>query len=364
MRRRHLAIRLGLIGYLAAPSLPLVAQEGPKLESIPILMRQPEVDPAATLALLRESIPAARSVSCKPEKLQDRIRISGSTWRLDVFGDGSGAEFVDNDALDRGHYSGVKPGAAKSNDIIEANGRAFIERTLSRLIVLQPDERLVLATTARRTEGGVAPGGGNAYSAVVAYRVVFSREIGGIPVVGAGSKVTVTFLNDGSVASFRYDWPVYRHTGKMQTLAAPSEVLRRLQRITKIRTKAKIDHAVVAPPSLESFTGPIKLGAAAKLEDMKCGYYDPGFAVRDPAAPIQAGCYYHLLEFSGEGHYVTTAGYSGAVPAGASFEQDDRWPEVNVLRGLKTNEPKGRTAASSKKGQSVPPRPHAHAQDR
>ena len=359
MRPHHLAIRLGLIGCLVVPPLPLVAQERPKLNLVPILMRQGEVDPATKLALLRESIPATKSTSSEPEKLNDRIRISGGTWRLDVFGDGSGAEFADADALERAHSSGVQPDRAMSNDALEANGRAFVQRTLSRLIVLQPDERLVLATTARRTESGVVPGGESAYSAVVAYRVVFSREIGGIPVVGAGSKVTVTFLNDGSVESFRYDWPVYTRTGRVQAIAAPIEVLRRLQRVTGARMKAEVDRAIVAPPSLESITGPIKLGATVELQDMKCGYYDPGFALRDPAAPIQAGCYYHLLESRGEGRYVTTAGYSGAVPAGASFEPDARWPEVNVLRGLKTNEPKGRTAASSKKVQPVPPRPGA-----
>ncbi len=359
MRSHHLAIRLGLTGCLVALALPLVAQERPKLDSVPVLMRQREIDPTTKLALLRESIPAAKSTPSEPEKLKDRVRISGSTWRLDVFGDGSGAEFADADALDRAHSSGVQSSQAMSNQALETNGRAFVERTLSRLIVLQPDERLVLATTSRRTEGGVAPGGERAYSAVVANRVVFGREIGGIPVVGAGSKVTVTFLNDGSVASFRYDWPVYTRTGRMQAMAAPIEVLRRLQRVSGVRTKADVDRALAAPPDLGSITAPIKLGATVELQDMKCGYYDPGFALRDPAAPIQAGCYYHLLETRGEGQYVTTAGYSGAVPAGAPFEPDSRWPEVNVLRGVKPQEPKGGNAGSSKKVQPVPPRPGA-----
>lgn len=362
MRSHYLPICLGLTGCLAALTLPLVAQELPKLASIPILMRQREVDPATKLALLRESIPAAKSYTSEPEKLSDRIRISGSTWRLDVFGDGSGAEFADADAFERAHSSGVQPSQAMSNEALEASGRAFVERTLSRLIVLQQDERLVLAATSRRTEGGVAPGGERAYSAVVANRVVFSREIGGIPVVGAGSKVTVTFLNDGAVASFRYDWPMYTHTGRVQAMAAPIEVLHRLQRVSGVRTKTEADRALEAPPNLELITGPIKLGANVELQDMKCGYYDPGFALRDQAAPIQAGCYYHLLETRGEGEYVTTAGYSGAVPAAASFEPDTRWPEANVLLGVKTKEQEGRNAGSSKKIQPVTPRPGARDQ--
>jgi hypothetical protein len=359
MRLHYLAICLGLTGCLAALPLPLVAQERSKLASVPILMRQLEVDPASKLALLRESIPAAKASTSEPEKLNDRIRISGSTWRLDVFGDGSGAEFTDADAFERAHLSGVQASEVMSKEALEASGRAFVERTLSRLIILQQDERLVLAATSRRTEGGVAPGGERAYSAVVAHRVVFSREISGIPVVGAGSKVTVTFLNDGSVESFRYDWPVYTRTGRVQAMAAPIEVLHRLQRISGVRTKAEVDRELEALPNLESITGPVKLGPTVELQDMKCGYYDPGFALRDQAAPIQAGCYYHLLQSRGKGEYLTTAGYSGAVPAAASFEPDTRWPEANVLRGVKTEELKGRKAGSSKNVQPVPPRPGA-----
>lgn len=362
MRAHYRSIFLCLTGCLAALTLPLDAQERPKLASVPILMRQREVDPATKLALLRESIPAAKSNTSEPEKLNDRIRISGSTWRLDVFGDGSGAEFTDAEAFERAHSGAVQPSQAMSNEALEASGRAFVERTLSRLIVLQPDERLTLATTSRRTEGGVAPGGERAYSAVVAHRVVFSREIGAIPVVGAGSKVTVTFLNDGSIESFRYDWPVYTRTDRVQAMASPLEVLHRLQRVSGVRTKVRVDRTLEALPNLESITGPIKLGATVELQDMKCGYYDPGFALRDQAAPIQAGCYYHLLETRGEGEYVTTAGYSGAVPAAASFEPDTRWPEANVLRGVKTKEPQGRNAGSSQKVQPVAPRPGTQGQ--
>jgi hypothetical protein len=364
MRSRYLAVRGGLTGCAAALTLSLVvqAQERPKFASIPVLVRQQQAGPAATLALLRESIPAARSATSDPEELRDRVRISGSTWRLDVFGDGSGAEFADAAAFDRAHSTGVDPSRAMSNEALEASGRSFVERTLPRLIVLQQDERLVLAAASRRTEGGVAPGGERAYSAVVASRVVFSREIGGIPVVGAGSKVTVTFLNDGSVESFRYDWPVYRRTGRVQAMASPIEVLHRLQRVGGVRMKHELDRDLKAVPSLESISGHIKLGAAVELQDLKCGYYDPGFALRDRAAPIQAGCYYHLVETRGEGDYLTTAGYSGAVPAAASFEPDKSWPEANVLRGTKAKEPTGRTAGSSKKIQPVSPRPGAQGQ--
>jgi hypothetical protein len=242
-------------------------------------------------------------------------------------------------------------------ETLEARGRAFVEQTLGRVITLQQDERMVVATTSRRTEGGVAPGGRDARSAVVAYRIVFGREIGGIPVVGAGSKVTVTFLNDGSVESFRYDWPAYRSIGRDQALAAPAEVLRRLQRVLATRTGTEVYRAIEAPPRLDAIKGPIKLGTTVELQDMRCGYYDPGFALRDPDASIQAGCYYHVVDSRGDRDQVTSAGYAGAVPAGASVERDTRWPEANLLRGVKADEPKGSNGASSRKVHPVPPRP-------
>lgn len=348
---------LGLAGCLIAPCHSVIAQERSNLASVSVLERQHDGDPAAKLALLRESIAAARSTTSEPEQLKDRIRISGGSWHLDVLGDGSGAEFIDAEAFERAHANGVEPSQAMSSEALEAKGRLFIDQALSRLIVLKPDERLVLAAISRRTEGGVAPGGEHAYSAIVAQRVVFSREIGGIPVVGAGSKVTVTFLSDGSLESFRYDWPAYLRSGRNQTTLPPIQVLHRLQRIGGVRTNVDVDRRLDAPPTLEAITGPVKLGATVELQDMKCGYYDPGFAVRDPSAPVQAGCYYHLLETRGSGEYVTTAGYSGAVPAAASFEPDRRWPEIGVLRNMKAREPKGRDAGSSKKVLPVAPRP-------
>jgi hypothetical protein len=357
MRTHHKILYAGLIGGLAALTLPLLAAESQKAAPRPVLKLQRGVDPAAKLDVLRDVIPVAKASEAKPEKLKGSLRLSGATWRLDVFGDGSSAEFTDADAFARSHASGVQPAQAMPRIALEALGRTFIDQKLSRLIVLQNNERLVLAATSQRTEGGVDAQGKNAYSAIVANRVVFTREIGGIPVVGAGSKVTVTFLNDGSLESFRYDWPTYKPGARLQTLAAPIDVLRRVQRVSGVRTRANVDQALKSIPDLQSITGPIKLGATVTLEDLTCGYYDPGFAVRDPGAPIQQGCYYHVLETRGEGDFVTTTGYSGAVPAATVFQRDARWPEVNVLSGRKTKERKGRNAGSSKKVEPVPPRP-------
>jgi len=351
---------VGAVSWIAA-SAPwcLTAQEKPQnLDSIPVLTRESYGTPESQLGLLQGSVDALRSGASSPEKLKGRLRVTGGSWRMDVFGDGSGAEFLDTAASARAHGLGADPARLMSVATLESTGRAYVERSLSRLIVLPPNERLVLATTARRSEGGMAPDGSNAYSAVVANRAVFSREINGIPVTGAGSKVTVTFLNDGTVESFRYDWPKYTVSQRVQRMAPPAEIMRRLQRVVGLRTQRDLSQPVETPPSIASITQPIRLGSYVVLQDLKCGYYDPGFMNRDAAAPVQAGCYYHVVETRGEGEFVTTAAYSGAVPAAIAPEPDARWPEACVILGTKVKEePKGKAAGYGTKVQPVPPRP-------
>jgi hypothetical protein len=354
---------LCVISWLAA-SVPssLPAQDRPRvLDSMPLLRREPYGTPESQLGLLRDSVEVLRSGASAPQKLKDRLRVTGPSWRIDLFGDGSAAEFLDTAASARAHGLGVDPARAMSAATLESTGRAFVERSLARVVVFQPGERLVLEATARRTEGGVAAGGGNAYSAVVAYRVVFGREIGGIPVTGAGSKVTVTFLNDGSLESFRYDWPRYVASQKVQRMASPTEIIARLRRVVGIRTKSDLSEPVQAPPSIDLVTLPLRLGRYVELQDLKCGYYDPGFMSRDPASPVQAGCYYHVVETRGERELVTTAAHGGAVPSATEPEPDARWPEANVVLGSKGRyEPKPTDAGSGKNVRPASPRPKGY----
>ncbi len=207
-----------------------------------------------------------------------------------------------------------------------------------------------------RIEAGVAPDGSSAANAVVGNRIVFTREINGIPVVGAGSKVTITFLNDGSVVSFRYDWPTYVKTGRMQRLAPPAAILRRVQRSVGARTNYPTANAIRVP-SATSVTEMIDLGGNVQLERFACGYYDPGFMSRDAKAPIQAGCYYHVIHSQGPAEYATKAAYSGAVPAARLPEPDSRWPELVLLRGQRVYGLRAAPSAGPKTDvRPVPPR--------
>lgn len=362
MRTHHKTLYAASIIGAAALASPIAAAEVKTAAALPMLKLQRQADAATTLKALRDVVPEGKAADAKTERTKGRLRLAGATWRLDVFGDGSAAEFSDTDAFARAHASGVQAAQAMSREALQTMGQKFIDEKLSKLIVLGRGERLVLAATSQRTEGGVDTKGQNAYSAIVANRVIFTREIDGVPVVGAGSKVTVTFLNDGSLESFRYDWPNYRARAKAIKLATATEVLRRVQQVSGVRTNKDVNQELPPMSDLQAIKGPIKLGSKVELEDLTCGYYDPGFAVRSSSASIQPGCYYHVMETEGEGDYITRSGYSGAVPSATRFERDAAWPEVNVLRGVNSKASKGSDAGPATEVVPVPPRPASKGQ--
>ena len=300
---------------------------------LPILSRRSVRTPEATLSALTDSMRKLdQSFSVERatrEGQRGRLLMATNDWRLTIFGDGSAAEFVNLNASSKAHESRLEPSRKMSAEALQAAGRDFIARYLTDTIVLGPAERLEPELVSARMEGGVAADGTSAYSAVVANRVVFTREIDGIPVVGAGSKVTITFLNDGSLESFRYDWPEYAATDRLQATADITEILNRVSRTVGLRAQdlqREDEQSALSPEQARR--------GRTTLRRLACGYYDPGVMARDPDAPIQTGCYYHIVETRGEGDYITRAARSGAVPAGQRVEIDPRWPEAARILGL------------------------------
>jgi hypothetical protein len=300
--------------------------------SLPVLVRRSVRTPDATISSLMTSLTKVdQSLSVEKtsrESERGRVLVTGRDWRLTVFRDGSAAEFINQAAATRAHDKKAEPSRAMTFAQLQSAGRDFISRALADTIVLGPAERLEPELTSARMEGGVAVDGTSAYSAVVANRIVFTREINGIPVVGAGSKVTITFLNDGSVESFRYDWPQYTATERVQATADVAEILKRVQRVAGIRT----DRNFVRDSDKASAS--IELDGKATLQRLACGYYDPGVMAREAEAPVQAGCYFHVVYTRGEGDFITRSARSGAVPAGQRFEADRSWPEAAALTGI------------------------------
>jgi hypothetical protein len=234
--------------------------------ALPVLMRRSMRTPEATIASLITSLGRVdQSISVEKtsrESERGRVLVIGKDWRLAVFRDGSAAEFINHAATSRAHEIKAEPSRAMPIAQLEAAGRSFMARSLADTVMLGPTERLEPEATSARTEGGVAVDGTLAYSAVVANRIVFTREVEGVPVVGAGSKVTITFLNDGSVESFRYDWPQYTRTERIQATAPVAEILRRVQRVAGIRTDRDFVPRADHRPS-EAGSPPIDLGGRA-----------------------------------------------------------------------------------------------------
>lgn len=256
-----------------------------------------------------------------------KLRINGNNWSLEVTGDGSGAEFVDHQAEARAHALGKALSEKMSAAELEQNGRTFIASKLASRIMLGADEELVALRADYRTEGGMDLATGEVSEAAVANRIVFGRTIHGVPVVGNGSKVILTFINDGSLESFRYDWPKYLLTGT-QNVAAAGEILGRVQNVVGARSGVAAASQGVTAPSSEREAYPLELTPNTELQAMECGYYDSGSLAGHAMQSVQPGCTYRAVSHDGSG---MRTGLAGAVPAGSQFENDPAWLESGIL---------------------------------
>jgi hypothetical protein len=303
--------------------------QGVGTSSLPLLARQVG-NPDTTLATLLRSLHKDALPFVRDDK-SDRVRISGDNWHLEVIKDGTAGEFSDDAVRAKAFAQGAPTGL--SDAVLETAGRDFISKNLSGIIALQPGETLALEATTARTVGGHDSRGIESAVLTTGNRVLFTREINGVPVLGAGSKVAVTFLNDGSVESFSYDWPMYLATSRMQETASVGDILQRVQLVVGARAASRATQPVVLP-SNPSVSNPVDLGANMQLERFSCGYYDAGVVHRDPGAPVQTGCYYHAVHSALGAGIVLRAAFSGAVPAALQAEADSRWPEAMLLRGV------------------------------
>lgn len=292
--------------------------------SLPVLHRAGAASPANVAALL-----SARFCSdcfSRATTQSNELRINGSHSSLTVTADGASAKFEDQ-AVHALAHSLARPVADKmSSAALEQAGRAFIAARLADVIVLSPGEELVPVRTDYRIEGEQNLSTGEVTRSVAANRIVFGRTIHGIPVVGNGSTVVLTFLNDGSLESFRYDWPKYQAAAS-QDLVDSTEILNRVQTVIGVRTHVTPNFAVTMSAPLDS-THPVALTSETSLQELECGYYDPGSRSGKSAATVQPGCTYRAVWESANG---MRQGYAGAVPAGAHFEADSTWMEANIL---------------------------------
>ena len=278
---------------------------------------------ASSLTVLSRTSAASQS-EVHASLLAKLPRTSTQQWSLEVSSDGSSAEFRDL-AVEAKAHSLARPLSDKMTAAeLEQKARAFIASHLASQIVLGKGEQLVALRADYRAEGGEDLTTGKVTSAVVANRMVFGRMINGVPVVGNGSKVFVTFTNDGSLESFRYDWPAYQ-AGATQAVVGPGEVLSRVQKVMGVRN-GDTPTSVVAVPRAGASALPLTLATNTQLQSLECGYYDAGEAGKTNS--VQPGCTYLAVSHDING---MRAGFAGAVPAGASFESDNSWMETQIL---------------------------------
>jgi hypothetical protein len=292
--------------------------------ALAVLQRTGAADPnTVSSALIEKLRPASAHQSTK---VGARLRITGTQWSLEVAGDGSAAEYQDSAVEAQAQLLGKPLAAAMPPAELEQRGRAFIASNLASQIVLGAEEELVALRADYRIEGGQDFGSSDITQAVVANRIVFGRTLHGVPVVGNGSKVTLTFTNDGSLESFRYDWPAYQ-VAAAQTVVDAGEILSRVQKVVSARNGVAAPRYGVIVPGRGHAAAGVELTPNTQLQTLDCGYYDAGSRARQTQS-IQPGCTYLAVSQEANG---TRAGYAGAVPAGAQFATDAAWPETRIL---------------------------------
>jgi len=235
-------------------------------------------------------------------------------------GDGSAAKVSNYDYLDKSLR--VLPTDRPQLDILETMGRRFVETELKDFVRLGKDEELVPMKTEYQIDD---EGRGNETlkEELVASTIIFGRRVGGVDVLGAGSKVMVTFANDGIPVAFAYDWPEYRATGQKQDVLDISLIRERASALATMRFGSE----------------------SVDIRRFECGYVDRGArrARSDLQAPIQAGCWVTYVGSRTAPNYVPKAGdhpsygiqqtaTGDAIPAGKTVEMDYDWPHViNII---------------------------------
>ena len=220
---------------------------------------------------------------------------------LEVFADGSRFRM-------RGNLDAVKPLPAGSKaplaaDRLEKLGRDFVSQQLKAFVAIPRGEKLTFLGTRNLRQGGSDLQGKRRSEELFASIAIFGREVGGVPVVGSGSKIAVWFNPDGQVIGADVDWPKYKRSGKNVPLLKRDALLKRVEASTTRFAENK----------------------ESKMTRFECGYVDLGATRRSTKAPVQPGC-----SVAYQGYDPESAATSWAkveyVPAAQKVIPDNRWP--------------------------------------
>ena len=266
--------------------------------------------------------------STPAQDIDGSVRALGGDWTVRVDRNGASARGSRN----------TKPALGMKTkltaDALERAGRSFIAGSLKSVIALSPNEQIVALATKYEIFGGQTKPGEPIEEHVIGNRIIFGRTIDGVPIVGGGSTITMTFSSDGTMQSFEYDWPTYTAdtpNASDAPIADQAELLNRVQRVGVVRT-GKGTKASLSP-IVANRGFPTSLAPNVDLTRFECGYFDPGPNQQTNMASISPGCTYEAVSTTTNPSGTLRYGIAGAVPALASFSADPAWPETMVLSG-------------------------------
>jgi hypothetical protein len=331
---RSSGARTAVIGVVLALIAPLTASaeelqprvdlnnrslvKGLDRASVPLLKRLPGAGAQAVARALSAKFGAGSKLQLAGKGTESvnpgRVRIDGAdgAWGIDVKGDGSAAR------VQRYDYLKTAPRVAPQQRIasaeLEALGRQFIATDLRDFVRVTSDDELVALKTEYQVESA-GQGPTLAREEVAAATVVFGRKRKGVDIVGAGSKIMVTFANDRQPVAFSFDWPEYVETGKVQRVQSIDLIRERVTALSSMRFQA----------------------ASVTIRRFECGYFDAGARTRtrDLSASIQSACLVHYVGSSATGKPGSIGpdeGVMDPIPAGELVEADTAWPHAAAVR--------------------------------
>ncbi|MFZ5892997.1 MAG: hypothetical protein ACOY0T_18190 [Myxococcota bacterium] len=283
--------------------------------SLPVLVHAaaPGTDAVFETLLRRFNAPigAIKTADAGAAKVTGNVKEArGKGWFLEVSRDGEVAHYRNSAEIENaGRGVALNERISDADAVSKAN--AFVSEALSSVVVLGEGETLEpwyvsygISTSAPASATPVEP-----EKRVQAAKVVFTRAIDGIPVVGNGSKVTVLLKHDGTPIGFDLNWArLERKAGSKQDVIAADAANERIKTLSHQRS-----------------------GGAQEVQKSKveCGLFDSGSA--SAGSKLQAACMHtYTLSLPASGLVPKTA-WVDAVPVSRQVEKDTAWPESSLF---------------------------------
>ncbi len=232
-----------------------------------------------------------------------RNLVKGDGWFLEVRGKGNWIRYRDVEYVESAEN--VPMGLDSRPRLGQLQGKAlsFIRSRLASLVPLGPGEKLepwyVAHSINISGEGHQEP-----VREVIASKIVFTRVVDGLPVLGSGSKVVIYIASEGTIYGFDINWAALERTGQKRTLV-DLDVVR--VRAEVVRAAKRADVANEAETSLE------------------CGYFDAGARDAPETGELQAACVAMYKSIPGS---RTRHSRMDVIPASSAVIEDESVPET------------------------------------